>query len=261
METETSTLASYMKSIRDKIVVQLIWTAGAAIIGVIITFVISSKFNFTKLDIALIAALVVILISIISYVIYRRSNKRLPHFDALVCDFHMLKEERVHKWIDKDNYVHKRRYKLKALKDGMTNYTDKFYWTGTEYTLSGGNHAYTVKKQDESKDLYDVYDFKFTTPLKKGEVIDLEAMWTAKGPAKPFFSTTVEEPTDLLIMQVMLYPGCGVKLINCDIESYKGARVPIKSRTETLNSDGEFIWPIKDPKLLYHYQINWKVQP
>ena len=175
------------------------------------------------------------------------------------CNFHMLREERVHKWIDKDNYIHKRRYKLKALKEGLTSYTDKFQWTGTEYKLSGGNHQYTVKPQDDSKDVFDVYDFKFTTPLKKGSEIEVEAMWTAKGPAKPFFSTTIEEPTDLLVMSLMLFPGCGVTQINCVTESYKGARIPIVSNTETLNSDGEFSWQIKNPKLLHHYNINWKI--
>lgn len=259
MANEKHTFSDYMKSIRDKLVVQTIWTIGAAIIGIVITYFVSSKFNFTTLDIVLAATLVVVLIGIASYIIYRRSNKRLPHFDTMDCNFKMLKEERVHKWIDKDNYIHKRRYKLKALKGGLTNYTDKFQWTGTEYKLSGGNHEYTVKLQDDSKNVFDVYDFKFTTPLKKGDEIEVEAMWTAKGPAKPFFSTTIEEPTDLLVMTLMLYPGCGVTKINCDTESYKGARVPIVSKKETLNSDGEFIWQVKNPKLLYHYEINWKV--
>jgi hypothetical protein len=258
MEKETSIFSTYMKSLRDAIVVQVILTVGVAVVGAIITFFVSTKLNFNKLDVFLLVALVMTLIGIISYVIYRRSNKRLPHFDTMDCNFQMLKEERVHRWIDKDNYIHKRRYKLKALKDGLTHYTDKFQWTGPEYTLSGRSDEYTVKKQDESKNVFDIYDFKFTTPLKKNDIIEVEAMWTAKGPAKPFFSTTIEEPTDLLVMTVILYPGSGITKINCDIESYKGARVPIVSKKETLNSDGEFTWIERDPKLLYHYEINWK---
>ena len=259
MGNDTNTIKDYLKSIRDKIVVQTIWTIGVAIIGVVATFFISTKFNFNTLDIVLAAVVVVLLIGIASYIIYRRSNKRLPHFDVMDCNFKMLKEERVHKWTDVDNYTHIRRYKLKALKGGLTNYTDKFQWTGSEYTLAGGNHKYKVIKQEDTKNVFDVYDFKFTTPLKKGDEIEVEARWTAKGPAKPFFSTTIEEPTDLLVMTVMLYPGSGVTKINCDIESYKGARVPLVSQEETLNSDGEYTWSIPNPKLLYHYEINWKL--
>jgi hypothetical protein len=86
----------------------------------------------------------------------------------------------------------------------------------------------------------------------------VEAIWMAKGPAKPFFSTIIEEPTNLIVMYVMLYPDSGVRQINCITESYKGARVPIVSSNEIPNSDGEFNWQVKNPKLLHHYNINWK---
>ena len=106
--------------------------------------------------------------------------------------------------------------------------------------------------------VFEVYNFKFNRPLKKGEVIDVEATWNAKGNAKCFFSTTIEEPTDLLIMNVMLYPESGVKEIKCEIQGYKAAKVPIEYKKASLNSDGEYIWSIPNPKLLHHYEINWK---
>ncbi|NNV53872.1 hypothetical protein [Limnovirga soli] len=259
MTNDTNSIKKYLKSIGDKIIVQTIWTIGVAIIGIVVTFLISTKLQFTTLDLILIVIIVLLLIGITSYAIYRRSNKSLPKFDVIDCNFRILREEKVHKWIDKDTYTHIRRYKLKALKGGLTNYTDKFQWSGSEYTLSGGNHKYKVIKLEDTKNLYNVYDFKFTTPLKKGGIIEVEARWVAKGPALPFFSTTIEEPTDLLIMTVMLFPESGITKINCDTESYKGAKIPILSDEKTLNSDGEYTWPIRDPKLLYHYEINWQL--
>lgn len=252
-------LESYWKNIRDKLIVHALWTIIVLSVVSIGTYFISRKFRFTNLEIGLAILLVIVVIAIGSYVIYRRNNKRLPLYDPLVCDFHMLKEERVHKWNDDNSYVHKRRYKLKALKNGLTYYPDKFHWTGTEFTLSGGNSDYSIEAESESKNIYNVYRFNFTTPLKKDDIIEVEAKWIAKGPAKPFFSTTIEEPTDLLILSVVLYPGCGITQVNCHTEGYKGAKTAIDSQKAYLNSDGEFSWPIKNPKLLYHYEINWKL--
>ena len=252
--------ANFLKSIGDKIIIQGLWTLICFIVAGLAAFLISRDFHFSTLEIVLGGIIVFLLFGLISYLIYRRNNKRLPLFHAMDCNFEMIREERVHKWISQDAYIHKRRYRLKALKNGLTHYTDKFCWTGTEYSLSGGNAEYTVEQEHSYKNIFDVYNFKFTTPLKKNDIIELEAVWNAKGPAKTFFSTTIEEPTSLLIMTVMLFPGCGVTKINCDTESYKGARVPIVSSKQTLNSDGEFTWTINNPKLLYHYEINWKLQ-
>lgn len=247
----------YYKSIRDKIIVQLIWTVIVAVITFVVGYLISIKFSFSTLELILLLLLLMFVIGIVSYIIYRRTNRRLPIFNPLECDFRMLKEEKVHKWIDKDNYVHIRRYKLKALKNGLSSYTDKFQWSGKEYSMSGGNTNYKIEKHAKSKNVFELYEFKFTTPLKKGEEIEVEVKWKAIGPAKPFFSTTIEEPTDLLIMSIMLYPDCGITTVNCDTESYKGSKLPLVSEKRDLNSEGEYLWQIENPRLLYHYEINW----
>jgi len=259
MNSQNNYIKSYGKSLFDKFVVQILWTLLAAIFTGLSAFFLSRKFLFTDLEIVLSVIIAIFTTLTLSYIIYRRINKRLPVFSAIHPEFHMLREERIHKWINADNYTHKRRYTLKALKNGLSQYTDKFYWTGSEFTLKGGDSDYTVELEKKDKNIYNVYNFKFTSPLKKNCIIEVEASWEARGPAKPFFSTTIEEPTDLLVMTVMLYPGCGIKYINCDIESYKGARIPLISKKEKLNTDGEYTWQVKNPKILHHYEINWKI--
>ena len=91
----------------------------------------------------------------------------------------------------------------------------------------------------------------------KNDIIEVEAEWVCEGEGKPFFSTTIEEETDLLVMSVTLFKDSNIGSINCDIESYKGARIPLKTNVEKLNSDGEYIWQVPNPKLLHHYEINW----
>lgn len=250
---------NYLKQLFDKIVVQLMWTVIVAIVTAFVTYMISKKFQFTGLEIGLMVTLSVLIIGLISYLIYRRNNRKLPIFDPLDCNFQMIREERVHKWLNQTDFVHKRRYTLKALRTGLTNYKDKFMWTGGEYTLIGGNADFSIESGSATKNIFDQYMFKFNTPLNKGDIIEVEATWKAKGPAKPFFSTTIEEPTDLLIMSIMLFPESNIKEVNCEIDSHKGAKIPNEVKKEKLNSDGEFVWQIKNPKLLHHYEINWKI--
>jgi len=252
-------IKDYVQSIFEKILAQILWTALFAGITSALTYFITLELNFSTREIFIIIFVLVLLISFISYYIYRRTNKRIPHLPVIHPDFHLIREERVHKWIDANNYIHIRRFTLKALKDGLDRYTDKFQWTGSSYELIGGNSNYSVELSGDFKNVYNIYNFKFVTPLKKNDIIEVEAMWKAVGPAKPFFSTTIEEPTDLLVLKVLLYPESGVSQINCEIESYKGARIPNNNKQEKLNSEGEFTWQIKKPKILHHYEINWKV--
>jgi len=249
----------YFRQILDKVIVQAIWTGIIALGGAITTFLIARKFQFSGLEITLMIFICVGIVAFLSYVIYRKSNRRLPLYNPVECDFRMIKEERVHRWKNETDYVHKRRYTLMSLRNGLTEYADKFQWTGTEYVLSGGNENYTIEKDMCTKNVFNLYHFKFTTPLKKNDVIEVEAIWDAKGPAKPFFSTTIEEPTDLLEMVVQLYPESGIKEVICEVESYKGAKLPYDIKKVKLNSDGEYRWQVRNPRLLHHYEINWQI--
>lgn len=252
-------IKDYISSIFERILAQILWTLLFAGITSALAYFITLELNFTTREIIFIIVALILLIFFISYFIYRRTNKRLPNLPAIHPDFHMVREERVHKWVDTNNYIHIRRYTLKALQDGLDRYTDKFYWSGSTYELIGGNSDYSVELSKDFKNAFNIYHFKFVSPLKKNDIIEVEAKWKAVGPAKPFFSTTIEEPTDLLIMKLELYPESGVTQINCEVESYKGARIPIITKKERLNSEGEFTWQIKKPKILHHYEIYWKV--
>src|SRR5438876_609252 len=114
---KTSGVRNYAKSLIDKILVQGLWTGCVAIAGAIATYFVSRKFNFSNLEIILFIIIVVMLVVTISYIIYRRTNRRLPVFDVMDCNFHMIREERIHRWLDEENYTHKRRYTLRAMKN------------------------------------------------------------------------------------------------------------------------------------------------
>lgn len=250
-----------LNQIFDNVIAKVISTGIVALVTALITYCVSKQFSFTTLEICLLVILSVLFIIIVSYVIYRRKNRKLPDYPPIDCAFHMICEERVHKWINKDDYVHIRRYRIKALKDNLKEYVDKFQWTGSEYKLSGGEGEYTVIEDKKSKNVFTMYRFVFNTPLKKGNTIDLEAIWDAKGPAKPFFSTDIEEPTDELVMEVELFPESGIKKVYCRVDNNIGTiGPPIETKKEKLNSEGKYRWIVSNPKILHHYEINWDVK-
>lgn len=246
----------YIRYVFDKIVGNLIWAILILLGGGIITYLSSRHFQFTNLEIVLMIIILSFLLGIIAYICYR-INRRIPNFGAIESNFHIIKEERIHEWLNNTDYIHTRRYHLKALKSGVSYYDDKFRWTGISYELSGGeSDDYTLELIQGNRNVFDLYRFNFTKPLKKGDTIELEAIWKAKGPANPFFSTTITEPTDLLVMTVMLYPDSNIRCIYCDIAHTFGG-TPTATK-QMLNEKGKYIWEIKNPQLLHSYEINWK---
>ena len=250
---------NHLKQIFDSMIVQVTSTVITILITGAISLFVSKQLHFTTREIWLLIIASVFFIIIVSYVIYRVVNKKLPKYDPIESDFRVICEERVHQWLSENDYVHKRRYTVKALRDGLTEYIDKFEWTGTEYQLRGGDGKYTVEEDELSRNVFTVYRFKFKKPLRKGQEIKLEAIWNAKGPAKPFFSTTIEKQTDTLIMKVKLFPQSGIKTINREVYNNIGAVLPNESNIIDLDSDGENTWVVSSPQILHHYEINWEV--
>lgn len=246
-----------LSNIFHNLLAQVVWTISATALTGTATYFITKHYKFTTLEIILFSVIIALVVGATSFYVYRRYNKHIPVFEPLDFDFHVIREERIHKWLSEDLYLHKRRYTLKALRNGLTTYTDKFGWTGKSFEISGGTADYKINRNGKTKNMLDVYHFEFSKPLQRGEIIEVEASWKLVGPAKPFFSTTIEEPTDLLIMSVMLYSESGVSRVICDTEGYKGAKVPYESLVQKLNSDGEYTWQINNPRLLHHYEINW----
>lgn len=252
---------NYLNLIINNIIVQIISTTLFALGTGIITFLVSRKFMFTNLELCLLILVVVIIVIVVSCFLFRRMNRKRPDYDSVDCNFHMIREERVHKWVGENDYIHIRRYKLRSLKNGLTEYVDKFQWTGKDYTLKKGKGDYSIVKDSTPMNVFTVYRFIFKTPLDKGETIELEARWDAKGPAEPFFSTDIQEPTDELIMKVELYPESGIRQVCCRVDRNIGAiGHPIETKIIDLNSEGKAEWIKENPKILHHYEINWKIE-
>lgn len=252
---------NYLKPIINNVIGQIIGTGIFALATAGVALLVSRKYMFTNLEICLLILLVVIIVIVVSCFLFRRMNRRRPDYDTVDCNFHMIREVRVHKWVGENDYVHIRRYKIRSLKNGLTEYVDKFQWTGTDYTLKKGKGDYSIVVDPTPRNVFTVYRFLFKTPLDKGETIELEARWDAKGPAAPFFSTDIQEPTDELIMKVEIFPESGIKQVCCRVDRNIGAiDHPIETEIKNLDSEGKAEWTKTNPKILHHYEINWEIE-
>ena len=90
--------------------------------------------------------------------------------------------------------------------------------------------------------------------------MDTELIWDLEDTAAkavPFFSATIEEPTDYLKLNLSLPCDIAVREVTCEVSSGIGAKKPFSSKTIPLDRNGKATWEIRKPKLLYHYEMKW----
>ena len=174
-------------------------------------------------------------------------------------DFEILEKVITHEYTSKDKLIHRRKFRLLALKDGLESYFDKFFWSGDDFTMRTEISGHQVALNGKIS-LYDRYEYKFGKKLQKNEEIEIEVIWELNNSSQkaiPFFSTTIEEPTRVLIMILKITPSMGVNKVVCYTSSTVGAKQPIESEELNTDRDGDYSWKIENPKLLHYYEINW----
>jgi len=232
-------------------VVFLIFNGGFILILQVVSDYVESLQNqwiFWSL-IALFAILIFILL-------FQRLNRHIPNFPVIESDFQILEEEITHKIISKTEYIHTRRYKLKAKRNGLGRYTDKFMWTGGDFEISSGDDQHTVL-MSRKLNVFDTYIIDFDRTYNKNEIIEAVVEWKLFGEGRPFISTQIEEPTNKLIMNVVFGTGVGVSKVTFDENYIQAAKRTLKHiQLELKNNCAS--QTINNPKLLHLYEINWR---
>ena len=193
-------------------------------------------------------------------ILYQRFSRFYPTFPRLDFDFQILEKEVYYEYKNKTHMMYKKRVSVKALKNGLDAYYDKYMWTGS------GNVKITsaIKEQQFintiKKNVWQFYEIRFQKTLAKNESIETEIAWELEDMAMkavPFFSATIVEPTDFLKLNLSLAPKLKVKEVTCEISSGIAAKKPISSKIIPLDRNGKAAWEIIKPKLFYHYEIKW----
>lgn len=197
-------------------------------------------------------------------VLYRHISRHLPMFPRIDSDFRVIRKELSYKYLDRTHMVYSKKVKLKALRNGLDEYHDRYAWSGSGKVELRSMVSSQRLVTGDKKNVWQLYVLKFPWTLKKGETIETEVNWDledTRNAAVPFASATVEEPTDCLVLSVSLPAALGVAEVTCEVSSGIGAKKPFSSELRKLDRHGEMIWEIRKPKLLYHYEIKWMFDP
>jgi hypothetical protein len=164
---------------------------------------------------------------LLSLFLSKRLSRFHPTFPRLDSDYNILEKEITYEYKDISRMIYRKAIRLKALKKAIDVYNDKYTWTGRG----------KVKISSTYKDQKDLEDEEKT--------------------AVPFFSATIEEPTEFLKLNLILPTELGIKKVTCEVSCGMGAKKPLSSVTKDIDGRGKVDWEIEKPKLLHHYEIRW----
>jgi hypothetical protein len=220
----------------------------------------SMRLDFLKPYTIHVTIFIVSLAVLLIIVLLKKFNRYNPSFPRVDCDFHVIKKQISINFISPKKIIYSKHFELRALRDNLTRYEDKYRWSGKTppVSLESGLKQHTVI-QTGTRNLWNLYEVKFNRSHKKNDVIHVEAVWKMEDPEMthvPFISTTIEEPTDDLSLRVQFNKSFGVSEVVCDHRHCIQSGATISSETHEIDN-GEYSWDIKNPKLLHHYEIRW----
>lgn len=267
MKKHTYLWATFMATKRDyveKVVISLITKGVAALILWVLAAICikAATLEWKWLEPYSTHALLLVgsVFTLILVAVWKRLTRRVPSFPSVDCDFHLLKKEIFIDFISPGKIIYLKKFKLRALRDNLTHYEDKYHWTGSKPPLSvESTSAKHTVIQTVRRSMWQLYEVKFDHPHKKNDTVDVEVVWTIEDEASthtPFISTTIEEPTDELVLRVRFDDALGVKDVLCEHRHCMSSNSSIESSSHAL-SNREYSWSIKQPRLLHHYEIRW----
>jgi len=232
------------------------------IIGIILSYItpeILSKFWIGLEQYKLWLFTILICLFVIIFIsIYKRYNRFIPSFPKFDFNFLLLEYELTHIYVERYKLIHRRRYKIKALKNGLEAYTERFLWTGGQFEIKNLNKSQQLILLG-NENLFTKYQVKFNRTLKRGDIEEVELEWILYDEEKkalPFVSSPIKEPTELLIVNVEFPYSFKIKHVDCEVSYSHGSKIPISYSREKLQN-GKFNWRVENPKLLYHYEVRW----
>lgn len=156
--------------------------------------------------------------------------------------------------------VYRKKIELKALRAGLSFYTDKYRWTGKNPPVIRSSIKGQSIRLTERKSVWQFYAIEFGRSLNKAEIIETDLVFDLHDEDHafvPFVSTNIEEPTTNLVLKLRVPPELGVSDAKCEIASCIGARVPFSTTTRKLDRDGFVEWRVARPEMHRYYELSW----
>jgi len=234
---------------------------GSAVIG-----------YFSNVNSAFIMGILVSILSIVVLlIIYRHVREKIKSLSLVYSHFvkgrsnvKILLKEIIYQYFpDGQTMKQHKRFKLRALQDGVESFTDRYKWTGTgKCIVKSLSHNFEVVNE-RKEEFWNYFDVQFPSPLKEGEEADFVIEWDLfdeKKTAVRFLSTMIDFPTEHLSMQVILPDNLTQNKAFCCSE-YRNYldRVPIRKTELQRNSATKSInYEIPKPKLYHKYLIDFR---
>jgi len=239
----------------------LVRTAGALIILYLALFTDYFKtFDRGSLFLGLVLGGFVVASLYLGIEIYRRLNSHQPKFQSIVADFEVLEFKNIYDHTTRTRMVYTKRKKIKALRNGLSRYEDRYNWTGRGSEGIRCLDAHQTLVKTERRSTWQFYEVKFNKVLKKGDVIDVDVEWVlddTENRAVPFMSATIEEPTKMLSLTVKFPQESNVTKVIEEVAPFIGSKAPFENvEKPVVGKEHEF--KPAEVKLLHHYELRWQ---
>ncbi|MGO9258878.1 MAG: hypothetical protein ACLQU1_21535 [Bryobacteraceae bacterium] len=191
---------------------------------------------------------------------YQKLSRFHPRFSRLDCDFRVVEKEIVFEYRDRTHITYRKRLLLKALRNGLDEYHDKYHWTGRGIVSMKSAIQEQEVHETFRKNVWQLYEIRFQKTLAKDEEIETEVIWELNDSdrkAVPFFSATIDEPTDLLKMKLSIPSDMGLREAVGEVSSSIVTKKALSSKTLPFDRNGMVIWEIRKPQLFHHYEVKW----
>lgn len=171
--------------------------------------------------------------------------------------FRVLERYTYHCYRDMQHITHQRRFKLRAMRNNVSVFRNKFQWTGENYQMRCLEGSFRLTKGPTDGPM-DTYDIDFGRMLKKGDEIEFTVEWQCEnieGRAKHFFSCNITQPTDKVILDLQINPPLQLQAITKSI--YHIAADQALSTVKENVTNGRCIWIIEKPLFMHRYKIDF----
>lgn len=182
-----------------------------------------------------------------------------PWYAPVRSDWVMVKKEMTYRYLSHTKLQYTKAMTIKARRPGLERYVDKFNWTGQGTMAISSMVPEHVVRLLGRRNIWRMYEVSFGRALRKNDRITLEVKWDLDDPesrAVPFFSQSINERTDVLVLKLRLPAEFSITRAYKTILPTIDALEPI-STIETAVDQGELDWVIRHPRLLHCYQISW----
>lgn len=190
---------------------------------------------------------------------YRNTQQTYVSYPHPGFDLRIL-EKRIIYRVDDDGVLHfSRRLKVKALKNNVDRYIDKYVWTGGGSALPTPGVGVDEIRPRGTAGIWTFYDSSFIQNLRRGETLEISANWPELDASKsrPFVSTASDEPTSRIVFELSI-PAKFRRDDNAKLEEMRSIEsiFPFKTEDGSFNDKGDLTWEIK-PGHYRHYRIRW----